>query len=419
MGRVLGDRGRAALRSFAGVAGALSVLSLALPLVDTAAGASPIVTAVGPNSYGQVVAGTGPDAGNIYINDYLNGDVYQVSPNGTETVLASFGVDTAWGLTDDSQGNLYVGIWETSDIYKISPSDVVTLYTSSAPAQTYSLVFDSANGILYDGSVSANVYQIASNGTTTLFSSDGGNYSLAQDAAGNLYSVDFSGTVQKITPNGAVSTYAIDPNPAGFSGVAVGPSGDLYLIDNQHGQVVRLTPNGQFSVILSPTDFVPTAAELWEEAFDAQGNLYVTDWGNREVYLVRGVDYGQTPVNLVVNESSSGTVSASWYGPSGVVSYTCTLMYGFDNPSSVTEVTTTPSCTFAGLNPTVGYGVEVVANNGGAASAPAVAFATPAPAPVTPPPVKRTIVCKKYHKTALKTVTGVHPTCPAGWHRVA
>ena len=104
-------------------------------------------------------------------------------------------------------------------------------------------------------------------------------------------------------------------------------------------------------------------------------------------YLVPAAVPPLTPTVSVapsLNNTTNGanqTIIASWPAVSGATSYTCTLMYGYNNPSSFTVTSTSPTCAFSGLSSTVGYGVQVVANGPGGSSAPGVAFAS---APVTP-----------------------------------
>ena len=81
--------------------------------------------------------------------------------------------------------------------------------------------------------------------------------------------------------------------------------------------------------------------------------------------------------NLTV--APSGTLLVGTFTPSpNANEYRCTLYYGYNNPSVFTYISTTPSCSFAGVDLTAGYGISVVAmNNSGnySPSAPTLAFA--------------------------------------------
>lgn len=105
--------------------------------------------------------------------------------------------------------------------------------------------------------------------------------SMTSDAAGNLY-VSIGTSVGKITPAGALSTFATLPVPGGTftTGLKFGPDGYLYAAtagftaDPAVAFVWRIAPNGgqvEEYAELDPHGF-PN-----DLAFDGEGNLYVTD----------------------------------------------------------------------------------------------------------------------------------------------
>jgi hypothetical protein len=74
---------------------------------------------------------------------------------------------------------------------------------------------------------------------------------------------------------------------------------------------------------------------------------------------------------------TAGSLTATWAPVSLATSYLCTLMLNLTTPTSITVATTSTSCTFSGLDPTVDYGVSVVAlNPNETSSLPALALAT-------------------------------------------
>jgi hypothetical protein len=117
---------------------------------------------------------------------------------------------------------------------------------------------------------------------------------------------------------------------------------------------------------------------------------------------------------------AAGSLTAMWSPSGGASGYTCTLMYGYNNATSFSMQTTSPSCTFSGLAPGTTWGIQVVATSNGLTSLPAVAFGTiPVPVPAKPKPVMHRIICRQNQTKKLRSFSGVNPHCPSGFHLVA
>ena len=123
------------------------------------------------------------------------------------------------------------------------------------------------------------------------------------------------------------------------------------------------------------------------------------------------------PIALSVT-GGHGSLSAIFEAPSeGATSYSCSLLIG---STLVRTTTNTPylyntnyGCSFTGLKGNSLYGVSVTAYNQFGPSPPVTEWARTLAAPVT----RSWIICvNKKHDH--RRVTGVHPTCPAGFHRV-
>jgi hypothetical protein len=158
------------------------------------------------------------------------------------------------------------------------------------------------------------------------------------------------------------------------------------------------------SLPATPTLVVPeptaiSAATPIVFGFSAGTGLY---YNFNEVW---NVSSGQsvTPSGLVAN-SVGGVLSASWNPTPGALSYTCTLLYGSNAPSSFTVRTASPHCTFNPIDAATTYGVRVVANYSYGASLPVSVFATPQ---------KSMITCVR--DGHVRHVTAYAPRCPAGW----
>ncbi len=103
--------------------------------------------------------------------------------------------------------------------------------------------------------------------------------------------------------------------------------------------------------------------------------------------------------------ASQGYLTATWLPGPNATTYTCTLLYGFNNLSQFTESTSAHSCSFAYAAGSVPFGIQVVARNASGTSPASVAFYSP-PAP------SRVVCVRGDHR---RVITGVLPSCPPGW----
>ena len=129
---------------------------------------------------------------------------------------------------------------------------------------------------------------------------------VAVDAAGNLYVADReNATIRKITPAGVVSTFAGLAGSTGSAdgagsvarfnrpaGIAIDAAGTIFVSDGGNHTVRRITPAGVVSTFAGAaqtpgaTDGTAGAARFRNPtgiAVDADGNIYVSDTGNRTV----------------------------------------------------------------------------------------------------------------------------------------
>jgi sugar lactone lactonase YvrE len=103
------------------------------------------------------------------------------------------------------------------------------------------------------------------------------------DGGGNIYVVNDEGaggqgpTIVKIAPNGMVTTLFAAAGPplmnTGPQSVAVDSSGNVYFVDPNSSQILRVAPNGNLSTFVDAGVGLPSPNGL---AFDKNGNLYVS-----------------------------------------------------------------------------------------------------------------------------------------------
>ena len=238
-------------------------------------------------AYGAAVDGTG----NVFITDVYNARIRKITAAGIVSTVAGSGTagfadgssgaakfNEPYGIAADAQGNLYVADEGNNRIRKITPAGVVSTLAGNGS-------FGSIDG----------------NGASATFSSPTG---VTVDAQGNLYVADRLGNhIRKVTPNGDVSTVAgsgasgsADGNgtAAQFrlpAGITLASNGNLYVTDESNHSIRMITPAGVVSTIAGTgkkgfADGNGVAAQFSDPlgiTSDAQGNLYVADFGYHRI----------------------------------------------------------------------------------------------------------------------------------------
>jgi uncharacterized protein (TIGR03437 family) len=316
-------------------------------VITTVAGGGSSLGDNGPATSAQLrtPSGVAVDSnGNLYIADtgqyrirkVANGIITTVAGNGTqgvgaENVLAlSTPLNAPIGVTVDLAGNLYIADYgqaqpSTDRIRKVSNGVITTVagggstLSVSGPATNVQLsiisggiAVDSAGSLYFteDGSGLGAVCKV-SNGLITALA-QGLNYpaGVAIDAGGNLYVADSRNSAVKTISSGVITTVAGngssaftgDNGPATKAelnypeGVALDPSGSLYISDVGSGRI-RKVSNGVITAFAGGGDALgdngpSTSAQLngaYGIAADSSGSLYIADSGNS---LIRKVTNG-------------------------------------------------------------------------------------------------------------------------------
>jgi uncharacterized protein (TIGR03437 family) len=295
-------------------------------------------------------------AGNLYIADYGNNRVREVS-NGVITTVAGNGapgfsgdgglatsaqLNGPVGVAVDSAGDLYIADLDNYRVRKVSHGVITTVVgngtrgvsgdnvpaTSTQLWNPKELAVDSA-GDLYINDDTARIRKVsngviatvAGNGTAG-FSGDNGPAISAQleypegiavDSAGNLYIADTYNERIREVSNGVITTVAGN-GTMGFSGdngpatsaqlsypagVAVDSAGNLYIADTYNGRV-RKVSNGTITTVAGGDTTAQMSAEA--VAVDSAGNVYVADAANGRIRLLTpagfSCTYSVSPTNL-------------------------------------------------------------------------------------------------------------------------
>ncbi len=241
-------------------------------VISTVAGGSPYITSIGngqaaTNAFLNSPAGVAADAaGNVYIADTGNNMVRKVGTNGIISAFAGSGtggfsgdggvatnarIHLPGGVAVDAAGNVYIADTYNNRIRKVSTNGIITTVAGSS---------NTPNGLIGDGGQATNA---------TLSFPRG----VALDPSGNLYIADTGNErVRKVDANGIITTVAGN----GTTGT-IGNVGD---------------GNAATRASLSS----PAAV-----AFDSAGNLYIADSGDN---LIREVSNGK--ISSIAGTGTSG-----------------------------------------------------------------------------------------------------------------
>jgi len=237
-------------------------------------------------------------AGNVFVADTGNNTIRKISPGGAVTTLAGFpgshgSLDSQgsaarfwapFGIAVDSLGNVFVAEVANGTIRKISPAGQAGTLAGLAGHP------GSSDGV----------------GDNAQFRNPWG---VAVDRNGTVYVADTSScTIRKITPVGAVSTFAGLAGSPGSSdgmgsqarfcnphGVTVDGAGNIYVADTGNNTIRRITAAGMVSTVAgragSPglADGAPGVSQVRHPqglAADNSGRLYVADTDNLAIRVL-------------------------------------------------------------------------------------------------------------------------------------
>jgi uncharacterized protein (TIGR03437 family) len=243
-------------------------------------------------------------AGNVYAADTGNHQVVKASRTGILTVAAGNGIDTFSGdggsaisaslnvptsVAVDRAGNIYIADWHNHRVRKVTPDGVIMTLAGNGSA-TFS----------GDGGPATRASLNDPRGVAV----DGGNNVYIADAANQrIRMVNSSGVITTVAGNG-VYGFAGDGGPATRAslayplGVAVGPSGELYIADSGNHRVRAIDATGGISTLAGngtqgfSGDGGPAPNAALNQpngvAVDAVGAVYIADSFNHRLRKVTG-----------------------------------------------------------------------------------------------------------------------------------
>ncbi len=300
------------------------------PVVTTFAGSGVMGTANGQGkaaSFSNMMGLAVDSLGNVYVADSHNNLVRKISPDGLVTTVAGSGlvgsadgrVDTASffnpaGIAVDKRGNLYIADTHNSLIRKITPTGLVS-------------------------TLAGRVLPLAKTVRDTQLRLDNP-VGIAVDSNGTVYVADCGkDLIRKIDSSGKVTTLAGDGTPgasdgqgtyASFylpGGIAVDPSGNLYVSDTYNNMIRKISPTGLVTTLAGKktkgsANGRGREASFWRPAgiaVDHEGNLLVADVGNNKIRKVTPDGMVSTFAGSGLRGSTNGPdTTASFYKPYGI-----------------------------------------------------------------------------------------------------
>lgn len=262
-------------------------------------------------------------AGNIYIADYLNSRVREVTPNGIIQTIAGNGdyrfagdagpaVDAVLNgpqaISLDPAGELYIADTTNQRIRKVGTDGIISTVVGTgtagysgdggqaSEADLYSPIdveLDAAGNLYILDSFNSAIRQVSTSGIITTFTrtEDMGlavvSDAMAVSASGTVYYDDINGHVNMVSPNGATSVVAgvkpyaactgdngpaVEANLGSSLSLAVDQKGQLYISSSSCNSVRMVGTDGIIHTILS--------FATGKMTFDQQGNLYAAVGAN-------------------------------------------------------------------------------------------------------------------------------------------
>jgi hypothetical protein len=201
-----------------------------------------------------------------------------------------------WALASDSAGNVYAAAGSPARVYRITPDGQATTIFEPQELQVQALVVDN-KGVLYAGTApDGKVYRIAivppAKGTTaeknkpeappswsaSVYFDPKTKYiwDLLLDNAGNLFvATGDHGEIYRITPNGEGSVF-FKSDEVHIRRLALDPHGNLIAGSDGSGLVYRISPSGEGFVLYSAPK-----KEITALAIDKAGNIYAAGAGEK------------------------------------------------------------------------------------------------------------------------------------------
>ena len=266
-------------------------------------------------------------SGDFFVSEGLNNTIREITSKAQVSTFAGTAPKSGYvegkgtaarffnpaGLAIDASGNIYVADAGNNVIRKITPNRIVSTYAGSGKAgnndgAALKASFNQPTGVAPDSY--GNLYvvdqnnnlirKIATDGTVSTYAGNGSTsfnqpYGIAIDAGNNVYVSD-QNSIRKISTDGTVTTFAggalpgsTDGSGAGASfnkpqGLAFDAAGDLYVTDTGNDLIRKITPQQKVTTVGRDVAGANANEKNFNQptgiVIDASGNAYIAEfWG--------------------------------------------------------------------------------------------------------------------------------------------
>ena len=209
-------------------------------------------------------------AGNLYIADSHDAEVFKITPGGVQTTVPATGLNGPSSVAVDGAGDIFITDSYNYRVVEVTPGGVQTIVPTSGLSYLNGLALDGTGDIFVGDSYNNRVVEITSSGAQTSVGS-GLNYpsGVAVDGSGDVFIADSGNSrVVEVTPGGVQTTVPASGLHTDY-GVAVDAAGDVFIADSGNGGVVEVTPGGVQTTLLNGLNN-PLSVTV-----DAAGNIFV------------------------------------------------------------------------------------------------------------------------------------------------
>jgi streptogramin lyase len=277
-------------------------------------------------------------AHNIFITDYGNNAIRELSPTSGLSTLVSSGLSLPAGVAVDQGGDIYIVNLSNNALrdWVIPVAGLATLNTT-ALSQPSGLALDALGNVFISNNSSIKEYNVAT-GLVTTVPINGLRVpgSVATDVAGNVYVADTGhSAIDEWNPVDGQVTALVSSGLSGPEGVAVDGAGNVYIADTMNNAIKMWSPaSGVVTTLLASGLNQPYAVTV-----DGDGQIYISDTFNGRI-LTAAPDFaslGTTALpgggNLSVS-SFAQTVGSAAGSSSVVVSYAGSSFNGWSASTS-------------------------------------------------------------------------------------